>query len=85
MQGTFDDDDGIMAEFCGCIDCPKFLTEELNDVICGSCTGSVEESTAVDYVCAIDADEDINDDELVTADYWGLRDVDRWQRRENQG
>ena len=41
-------------------------------------------STAIEFVCGVDVEEDANDD-LVTADYKSLRDVDGWHRRDPWG
>ena len=80
--GAVFDQDEMMAEFCGCIDCSDLLSEEVDETFCGFCKEDVYEGLAsAVYVCAVDDEDDI-DDELVTANYRGLRDVDGWQRHD---
>ena len=71
----------------------------MNDVeipICGNCKIDDEikfgidvdvdcDSNMFEFVLGIEGIDDTEDDEFVTTDYKGLRDVDGWQRRDPWG
>ena len=75
--GAVYDQDEQYDGFCGCITCDVEDEEELD-------TGSVSTSeiSGGEFVCGVDME---SDDDLVTSDYRGLRDVDGWQRRDPWG
>ena len=71
------DQDEQYDAFCGCVTCDVEDEEELD-------IGSVliSEISGGEFVCGADTEFD---DDLVTSDYGGLRDVDGWQRRDPWG
>ena len=62
--------------FCACSTC-NVDSEEVIEV-------SIPEPTSCDSVCRIETASDSEDD-LVTSEYRGLRDVDGWQRKDPWG
>ena len=66
--GAVYDQDGQYDEFCSCITCG---TEDEEEVDIGSV--SISKLSAGEFVCGVDSE---SDDDLVTSDYRGLRDVD---------
>ena len=77
--GAVYDQDEQYDEFCACVTCITDHEEEVDvsDV-------STSEFVSGDFVCGVDGLSD-SDDDLVTAEYRGLRDVDGWQRRDPWG
>ena len=74
--GAVYDQDEQYYEFCACIMC-DIDDEDVSEV-------STSEFISDDFVCGIDALSDSEDD-LVTAEYRGLRDVVGWQRKDPWG
>ena len=72
--GAVYDQDEQFYEFCACITCD--IDDEDVSVV------STSEFISGDFVCGIDAPSDSEDD-LVTAEYRDLRDVDGWQRKDS--
>ena len=70
------DQDEQHDEFCACI-MRNIDDEDVSDV-------PTSEFISGDFVCGIDNTSDSEDD-LVTAEYRGLRDVDGWQRKDPWG
>ena len=70
--GAVYDQDEQYDEFCACITC-NVDDEEVIEV-------SIPEPTSCDFVCGIEIASDSEDD-LVTSEYRGLRDVDGCQRK----
>ena len=85
----------MFQEFCACVDscCSGPKLDDVELPMCGDCNvdSEVNFKIAVDVDCDSDMFEfvcgvgDAEDDEFVTADYKGLRDVDGWQRRDPWG
>ena len=71
------DQDEEYDEFCACVTCDVEMEEELDigNVV-------ISEITEGEFVCGVDTE---SEDDLVSSDYRGLRDVDGWQRRDPWG
>ena len=71
--GAVYDQDEQFQEFCGCVDVEDEVELDLDNV-------SIIETSEGEFVYGVDTD---SDDDLVGAEYRGLRDVDGWQRRDH--
>ena len=93
--GALYDQHEMFHEFCACVDscCSGPSLHDVEISMCGGCKVDDEvkfgigvdadcDSNMFDFVCEID---DTEDDEFVTTDYKGLRDVDGRQRRDPWG
>ena len=75
--GAVYDQDEQYDEFCANITCD---TEDEEELDIGSV--SISEMSSGEFVYGVDSE---SDDDLVTANYRGLRDVDGWQRKDPWG
>ena len=73
--GAVYDQDEQFQEFCGCVDVEDEVELDLDNV-------PIIETSEGEVVFGVDTD---SDDDLIGAEYRGLRDVDGWQRRDPWG
>ena len=71
---VYDEDDAMIAAFCGCVYCPEPPLSESGD----SFRCLLSDENCKEQVCAITFDDGVDecDDEPITDTYWCLRDVD---------
>ena len=77
--GAVYDQDEMFEEFCGCVDsfCSGPSLSDVEIPIRDDCDKHMFE-----FVYGINGVNDTEDDEFVTMEYRGLRDVDAWQRHD---
>ena len=88
--GAVHDQDEMFQEFVGCVDscCSWHISDDIEIPMCGDCIVDVTENVdnhMFEFVFGVDGVSDTEEDEFVTAEYKGLRDIDGWQRRDPWG
>ena len=88
--GAVYDQDEMFQEFVGCVDscCSWFISEDIEIPMCRECIVDVTEKVdknMSEFVFGVDGVSDTKEDEFLTSEYKGLRDIDGWQRRDPWG